>query len=63
MRGKIKPILRERGLEIPRQKSNRPTCFICHPKKKSAEVSQNKKRKYGDRINGSSNRIQGMNKI
>jgi len=60
MWGKIKHVLRERGLEIPRQKSNRPTCFICHPKKISAEVSQDNKRKYGDRINGSSNRMQGM---
>jgi len=33
------------------------------PKKISAEVSQDNKRKYGDRINGSSNRMQGMNKI
>jgi hypothetical protein len=29
----------------------------------SAEVSQDNKRKYGDRINGSSNRMQGINKI
>jgi hypothetical protein len=33
------------------------------PKKISAEVSQDNKKKYGDRINGSSNRMQGMNKI
>jgi hypothetical protein len=35
------------------------------PKKKniSAGVSQDNNRKYGDRINGSSNRMQGMNKI
>jgi len=29
----------------------------------SAEVSQDNKRKYRDRISGSSNRMQGMNKI
>jgi hypothetical protein len=29
----------------------------------SAEVSQDNKRKNGDRINDSSNRMQGMNKI
>jgi len=23
----------ERGLEIPRQRSSRPTCFNCHPQK------------------------------
>jgi hypothetical protein len=60
---KIKPVLRERGLEIPRQKSNHPTYFICYPQKKSIEVSHDNKRKYGDRINGSSNKMQGMNKI
>jgi hypothetical protein len=32
--GKIKLVLMERGLEIPRQKSSRPMCFICHPQKK-----------------------------
>jgi hypothetical protein len=30
---KLKLVLRERGLEIPRQKSSRPTCFNCHPQK------------------------------
>jgi hypothetical protein len=29
----------------------------------SADISQDNKRKYEDRINGSSNRMQGMNKI
>jgi len=33
------------------------------PKKISAEVSQDNKRKYRDRIIGSSNRMQCMNKI
>jgi hypothetical protein len=37
-------------LEIPRQKSSCPTCFNCHPQKKIfADVSQDNKRKYGDR--------------
>jgi hypothetical protein len=63
MWGKIKPVLKERGLEIPRQKSSRSTYFICHPQKIFAEVSQDNKRKYGDRINGSLDRMQGMNKI
>jgi hypothetical protein len=27
MQGKAKPVLMERGLEIPRQKSSRLTCF------------------------------------
>jgi hypothetical protein len=50
-------------LELPRQKSNRPTCFFCDPQIALAEAYQDKKRKYGDRINGSSNRMQGVNKI
>jgi hypothetical protein len=29
----------------------------------SADVSQDNKRKYGDKINGSSNRMQGMSLI
>jgi hypothetical protein len=36
--------------------------YLSFPKI-SAEVSQDNKKKYGDRINGSSNRMQGMNKI
>jgi hypothetical protein len=48
MQDKIKPVLRERGLEILRQKSSRSACFNCHPKKKkSADLSQDNKRKYG----------------
>jgi len=49
--------------KLPRQKSSRPTCFFYHPQIVPAEVSQDNKIKYGDRINGSSNRMQGMNKI
>jgi hypothetical protein len=60
---KINVDLRERGLELPRKKSSRPTCFFCHPQIRPTEVFQDNKRKYGDRINGSSNRILGMNKI
>jgi hypothetical protein len=36
--------------------------YLSYPKI-SAEVSQDNKRKYGDRINGSSNGMQDMNKI
>jgi hypothetical protein len=53
----------ERGLEILRQKTAARPAFNCHPKKISVDVSQDNKRKYEDRINGSSNRMQGMNKI
>jgi hypothetical protein len=60
---KSKPDLRERCLELPRQKSSRPTCFFCHPLIVPAEVSQDEKRKYGDRINGFSNKMQGMKKV
>jgi hypothetical protein len=31
MWGKIKHLLRERGLKIQRQESSRPTCFFYHP--------------------------------
>jgi hypothetical protein len=40
MSGKSKPNLRERGLELPRQKSNHLTCFFNHPQKMSAKVSR-----------------------
>jgi hypothetical protein len=47
MYGKSKPDFRERGLEIPRQKSSSLLCFFCHPQIVPAEVSQDNKRKYG----------------
>jgi hypothetical protein len=54
----------ERGLEIPRQKSSCPTCFNCHPQKKYLQKFLKITREnMGDRINGSSNRMQSMNKI
>jgi hypothetical protein len=31
MCGKIKPVLGERGSELPRQKSSRPKCFFVIP--------------------------------
>jgi hypothetical protein len=40
MCGKIKHVLKERGSELPNQKSSRPTCFFCHPQMVPAEVSQ-----------------------
>jgi hypothetical protein len=46
MYGKIKPNLRERGLDIPRQKSNSLMCFFYHPQIVSAVVSQDNKRKH-----------------
>jgi len=46
MYGKIKLDLRERGLDIPRQKSNSLMCFFCHPQIVHAEVSQDNKRKH-----------------
>jgi len=45
MCGKIKPVLKERGSELLRQKSSRPMCFFCHPQIVPAEVSQDNKRK------------------
>jgi hypothetical protein len=52
MCGKIKPVLRDRGPELPRQKSSRPTCFFCHPHQIPVEIyPQENKRKYGDKIN------------
>jgi len=39
MCGKIKPDLKEKGSELPRQKSNRLTCFFCHPQIVPTEVS------------------------
>jgi hypothetical protein len=64
MKGKTKPVLRQRGLEIRRQKSSRPTCFNYHPQKKYLQkFLKIIREKYEDKINGSSNRIQGMNKI
>jgi hypothetical protein len=49
---KIKPILREKGSELPRQKSSRPTWLLCHPHQIPAEIfPQDNKRKYGDKTN------------
>jgi hypothetical protein len=45
MCGKIKPILDERGLELPRQKNSRPTCFFYHPQKAPAIVFQEQQEK------------------
>jgi hypothetical protein len=45
--GKIKPVLRERGLEISRQKSSRTTCFFGHSQIVPVEVCQGNKKKYG----------------
>jgi len=36
---------------------------VIPKKKKTSEASQDNNRKYGDRINGSSNIMKGMNKI
>jgi hypothetical protein len=41
--GKIKPVLRERGLEIPRQKSSR-SFFFCHPNQIPGEILLKKTR-------------------
>jgi hypothetical protein len=49
MCGKIKPVLKERGSELPRQKSRCPKCFFCHPQIVLAEVSQDKREKNGDK--------------
>jgi hypothetical protein len=38
MCGKIKPILKEKGSELSREKSSRPMCFFCHPHKVPAEI-------------------------
>jgi hypothetical protein len=45
MCGKIKPVLKERGLESLKQKSSRPTYFFYHPQIVSAEVFQDNTRK------------------
>jgi hypothetical protein len=47
MYGKSKPDLRERGLEIPRQKNSSMMYFFCHSQIVLAEVSQDNKRTYG----------------
>jgi hypothetical protein len=52
MYGKSKPDLRERGLELPKQKSNRLTCFFCHSHQISAKnFPQDNNRKYWDKTN------------
>jgi hypothetical protein len=45
MCGKIKPVFKERGSELPRQKSIRPTCFFCHPQIVPEEVSKKQQEK------------------
>jgi hypothetical protein len=54
----------ERGLKIPKQKSSRPMCFNCHPKKKYIQMFlETTRENMGDKITDSSNRMQSMNKI
>jgi hypothetical protein len=45
MWSKIKHVLNERGSELPRHKSSRPTCFFCHPQIVPVEVSQKQQEK------------------
>jgi hypothetical protein len=45
MWGKIKPVLRERGSELPRKKSSHPTCFFYHPHKIPAEIFSRQQKK------------------
>jgi hypothetical protein len=45
MYGKIKPVLKERGSKIPKQKDTHPTCLFYHPQKVHAEVSQEQQEK------------------
>jgi len=52
MWGKIKPVLRERGFELPKQENSRPKCFFCHPHKLLAKIFlKANKRKYGNKTN------------
>jgi len=45
VKNKIKPILKEKGLEILGQKDSRPTCLFYHPLIVPAEVSQDQQEK------------------
>jgi hypothetical protein len=47
MQGKTKHVLVERDLEYKDRKAAARRAFNCHPKKLSAKVSQDNKRKYG----------------
>jgi hypothetical protein len=52
MCGKIEPVIRERDPELPRQKSNRPTCFFCHPHQIPTEIFSRQQNKIvGDKTN------------
>jgi hypothetical protein len=54
----------KRGLEIQKQKAAVRHAFNCHsPKKYLEKFLKITRENMGDKINGSSNRMQGMNKI
>jgi hypothetical protein len=63
MYGKSKLDLSERGLEIPKQKNTSLMCFSVIPKKYLQKFLKTTKENMGDRIDGSSTRMQSMNKI
>jgi hypothetical protein len=64
MYGKGKLDLREIGLPLPRQKSSRPTCFVCHSYEIPTEISQDNKRNYiGIEKNGSITNMQSKRRI
>jgi len=48
MSSKIKHVLKEKGSELPRQKSNHPTCFFCHPQIVPTKVSRENKICHGE---------------
>jgi hypothetical protein len=45
MCGKIKPVFKKKGSKLPIQKSNRVTCFFCHPQIVPAKFSQEQQEK------------------